>query len=156
MRLGSERGAESGRRELIGWDGRGSAGVLVLMTGLVVRAWKLMRVDRGFDTERTLAVTVELPWETYPNRARRAEFYRDALGKLNGLPGVEQAALTSILPLHGEGWGDAAQLPGDPRPWTQLPGESWRWISPNYFEAIHLRMVAGRGLREASGDGTRR
>jgi ABC-type antimicrobial peptide transport system permease subunit len=36
-----------------------------------------------------------------------------------------------------------AQLPGNTRPWTQLPGESWRWVSPNYFEAIHLCLVAG-------------
>jgi predicted permease len=117
----------------------------VLMTGLVVASLvKLMRVDRGFDTERTLAVSVELPWQNYPNRPRRAEFYRDALAKLNALPGVEQAALTSVLPLKGRGWGDMAQLPGDTRPWTQLPGEEWRRVSPNYFEAIHLRLVAGR------------
>jgi predicted permease len=144
-RLASEsRGSKRVRRVLVGVEVAVSV-ALVLMTGLVVASLvKLMRVDRGFDTERTLAVTVELPWETYPNRGRRAEFYRDALAKLNALPGVEQAALTSILPLHGEGWGDAAQLPGDTRPWTQLPGESWRWVSPNYFEAIHLRVVAGR------------
>ncbi len=144
-RLASEsRSSRRARRVLVGVEVAVSV-ALVLMTGLVVASLtKLMRVDRGFDTERTLAVSVKMPWEAYPNRAKRAEFYRDALAKLNALPGVEQAALTSILPLHGEGWGDMAQLPGDTRPWTQLPGESWRWISPNYFEAIHLKLLAGR------------
>ncbi len=144
-RLASEsRGSKRARRALVGVEVAVSV-ALVLMTGLVVASlMKLMRVDRGFDTERTLAVSVELPWESYPNRPKRAEFYRDALAKLNALPGVEQAALTSILPLHGEGWGDSAQLPGDTRPWTQLPGESWRWVSPNYFAAIHLRLVGGQ------------
>jgi predicted permease len=37
-----------------------------------------------------------------------------------------------------------AQLPGDTRPWTQLPLESFRWVSPEYFEAIHLRLRRGR------------
>lgn len=144
-RLASEsRGSKRARRVLVGVEVAVSV-ALVLMTGLVVTSLeKLMRVDRGFDAERTLAVSVELPSENYPNRPRRAEFYRDALAKLNALPGVEQAALTSVLPLNGEGWGDMAQLPEDTRPWTQLPGESWRWISPNYFEAIHLRLLAGR------------
>ena len=144
-RLASEsRGSKRARRVLVGVEVAVSV-ALVLMTGLVVASlMKLMRVDRGFDDERTLAVRVEMPQENFPNRAARAEFYRDALAKLNALPGVEQAALTSILPLKGEGWGDMAQLPGDTRPWTQLPGESWRWVSPNYFEAIHLKLVAGR------------
>jgi predicted permease len=144
-RLASEsRGSKRARRVLVGVEVAVSVS-LVLMTGLVVASlMKLMRVDRGFDTERTLAVSVELPWQNYPNRPKRAEFYRDALAKLNALPGVEQAALTSVLPLNGEGWGDMAQLPGDTQPWTQLPGESWRWVSPNYFEAIHLRLLAGR------------
>ncbi len=149
-RLASEsRGSKQARRVLVGVEVAVSV-ALVLMTGLVVASlMKLMRVDRGFDTERTLAVKVELPIENYSNRPKRAEFYRDALAKLNALPGVEQAALTSILPLNGEGWGDMAQLPGDTRPWTQLPGESWRWVSPNYFEAIHLRLIRGRFFNDS-------
>jgi predicted permease len=149
-RLASEsRGSKQARRLLVGVEVAVSV-VLVLMTGLVVASLvKLMRVDRGFNDERTLAASVEMPRESYPNRQKRAEFYRDALAKLNALPGVAQAALTSMLPLHGDGWGDMAELPGDTRPWTQLPGESWRWISPNYFEAIHLRLVAGRSFMDS-------
>jgi predicted permease len=143
--LASEsRGSKRMRRALVGVEVAVSV-ALVLMTGLVTASvTKLMHVDRGFDTERTMTASVELPRETYPNRPRRAEFYRDVLDKLNGLPGVQRAALTSILPLAGDGWGDAAQLAGDTRPWTQLPEEHWRWVSPGYFEAIHLRLVAGR------------
>jgi predicted permease len=149
-RLASEsRGSKQARRVLVGVEVAVSV-ALVLMTGLLVASLtKLMRVDRGFDDERTLAVKVELPYEAYPNRPKRAEFYRDALVKLNALPGVEQAALTSVLPLSGSGWGDMAQLPGDTRPWTQLPGEEWRWVSPNYFETIHLRLIRGRFFNQS-------
>jgi predicted permease len=144
-RLASEsRGSKRMRRVLVGVEVAVSV-ALVLMTGLVTASvTKLMHVDRGFDTERTMTASVELPKETYPSRPRRAVFYRDVLGKLNALPGVQQAALTSILPLAGDGWGDAAQLPGDTRPWTLLPQEHWRWVSPGYFEAIHLPLVTGR------------
>ena len=144
-RLASEsRASKRMRRALVAAEVAVSV-ALVLMTSLVtVSLIKLMRVERGFDADRVITARVELPRETHPDLPHRAEFYRLALAKLNALPGVEKAALTSILPLGGEGWGDSAQLPGDTRPWTQLPGESWRWVSPDYFSAIHLRLDSGR------------
>ncbi len=144
-RLASEsRGSKRMRRALVGGEVAVSV-ALVLMTALVtVSLMKLMRVDRGFDTDRIMTARVDLPRETYPNLERRAAFWRQALPKLSALPGVDQAALTSILPLNGGGWGDSAQPLGDTRPWTQLPGEQWRWVSPDYFRAIHLRMLTGR------------
>ncbi|MGC2300674.1 MAG: FtsX-like permease family protein, partial [Acidobacteriaceae bacterium] len=144
-RLASEsRVSKQMRRALVGVEVAVSV-ALLLLTGLVTASvMKLLHVDRGFEVERTMTAHVELPKETYPDRPHRAAFYRQALEKLNALPGVERAALTSVLPLDGGGWGDSAQLPGDTRPWAQLPGENWRWVSPGYFETIHLRMIAGR------------
>jgi predicted permease len=143
-RLASEsRGSRRMRRALVGVEVAVSV-ALVLMTALLTASLvKLLHVNRGFDAERTMTAEVELPWATYPDRAKRAEFFREVLPRLAALPGVQHAALTSILPLGGDGWGDSAQLPGDTRPWTQLPGESWRWVSPDYFATIHLRLVAG-------------
>ena len=147
-RLASEaRGSKRTRSVLVSVEVAVSV-ALVLMTGLLTASlMKLMRVDRGFDAEKTITARIELPAENYPSRERRAEFYREALAKLNALPGVEQAAVISMLPLAGgDGWGDIAQLPGDTRPWTQVPTQSFRWVSPGYFAAIRLRLVAGRFL----------
>jgi len=44
-----------------------------------------------------MTARVELPREAYPDRPHRAAFYREALDKLNQLPGVERAALTSMV-----------------------------------------------------------
>jgi len=71
-------------------------------------------------------------------------FYKDLLPRLERLPGVEHAAITSSLPLSGDSWGDMVRVPGDNRSWTQLPLESFRWVSPDYFAAIHLSLVRGR------------
>lgn len=144
-RLASEsRGSKQMRRVLVGVEVAVSV-ALVLMTGLLTASMmKLLRVDRGFVPEKTITAGIEVPVETYPDRQRRAEFYKEALAKLNALPGVEQAAVTSIVPLAGDGWGDIAQLPGDTRPWTQVPTQSFRWVSPQYFAAIRLRLVSGR------------
>ena len=144
-RLATEsRSSKRMRRALVGVEVALSV-ALVLMTGLVTASVvNLMRVNRGFDAERTMTARIELPQGTYANRQKRANFYKEVLGKLNALPGVEHAAVTNALPLSGDAWGDIAQLPGDTRPWTKLPAEQFRWVSPDYFAAIHLRLVEGR------------
>jgi predicted permease len=63
---------------------------------------------------------------------------------MDRLPGVEHAAVTSVLPLTGDSWGDMARVAGDARPVTQLPLESFRSVSPDYFSTIHLHLIAGQ------------
>ena len=122
---------------------------LVLMTGLLTASLvKLMAVDRGFTTERTMTAIVDLPTESYHDDQHRVAFYREVLERMNRLPGVEHAAFTSILPLMGDGWVDTARVKGDNRPATQLPLESFRSISSQYFSAIGLRLTAGKTFSE--------
>jgi predicted permease len=144
-RLASEsRASRRARRVLVGVEVAVSL-ALVLMTGLLTASlMKLMAVDRGFTTERTITAMINLPSESYPDTQHRAAFYRDVLGRMDRLPGVEHAAITSILPLTGDGWGDMARAAGDTRPVTQLPLESFRWVSPEYFTTIHLQLMSGQ------------
>lgn len=144
-RLASEsRGSRRARRVLVGIEVALSV-ALVLMTGLLITSVvNLLSVDRGFTVERTVTAMIDLPSESYRDDQRRAVFYREVLERMDGLPGVEHAAFTSVLPLTGGGWGDFARIAGDNRPVTQLPLESFRSVSPQYFSAIHLRLSAGR------------
>jgi predicted permease len=143
------RGTRQMRRLLVGAEVAISV-ALVLMTGLLTASLvKLMRVDRGFTTECTVTALVDLPEESYRDRPHRAEFYREVLSRLKKLPGVEAAAFTSVLPLTGDSWGDAARPAGDPRPSTQLPLESFRSVSPDYFSTIHLPLIAGHTFTES-------
>jgi predicted permease len=121
--------------------------VLLLLTGLVTASlMRLMRVDRGFDAERTLTATVALPNRAYSDQNPRAAFYRQVLDRLNQLPGVDHAALISKPPLGGDQWIDMIRANGDARPFMQLPAQHFRWISTGYFATIHLPLVAGRDL----------
>jgi predicted permease len=123
---------------------------LVIMTGLVVTSvYRLLRVERGFQPEHTLTATIELPRSSYPDDKARMAFYRNALHRLAQLPGVEHAASTSVLPLDGDQWVDMIRVPGDARPFTQLPSEHFRMVSPGYFESIHLPLVVGRDLTDS-------
>jgi hypothetical protein len=118
---------------------------LVLMTGLLTASLaRLMSVNRGFTTERVITATLNLPGKSYKDDQHRAAFYKTVLEHVERLPGVDQAALASGLPLEADDWGDMARVQGDSRPDTQLPIENVRWVSPDYFSAIHLGLVAGR------------
>jgi predicted permease len=144
-RLASEsRGNRRMRRVLVGVEVAVSI-ALVLMTGLLTTSLiKLMKVDRGFTTERTITASVDLPMESYHDDQHRAAFYKEVLERMDRLPGVEHAAFASALPLAGDGWGDMARVEGDHRPTTQLPLESFRWVSPEYFSTVHLQLIAGQ------------
>lgn len=84
-RLASEsRGSKRARGALVGVEVAISV-VLVLMTGLLtVSLIKLMRVDRGFDAERTMTAEIQMPSAEYPAAAERAEFLRNAPGMASG------------------------------------------------------------------------
>jgi len=143
-RLTSESSRSYGARRILIAVEAGVSVVLVLTTGLLITSVaKLMKVDSGFTTERTITATVNLPAESYRDDQHRAAFYRELLVRMNGLAGVEHAAFTSVLPLAGGGWGAMARVTGDSRPDPQLPLESVRAVSPQYFPAIGLRTISG-------------
>ncbi|HEX4283694.1 MAG TPA: ABC transporter permease [Terracidiphilus sp.] len=143
---GESRGSRRVRRVLVSIEVAVSV-ALVLVTGLLTTSLKqLMTVNRGFTTEQTMTAMVDLPMESYPDTEHRAAFYRDVLERMDRLPGVASAALTSVLPLTGDSWGDMARVEGDSRPVTQLPLESFRAVSPAYFQAIRLSLLAGQAF----------
>lgn len=152
-RLASEsRGSKRMRRILVTVEVAVSM-TLVLMTGLLTTSlYRLLHVERGFQPEHTLTATIDLPWKSYPRVQTRIAFYREVQRRLTQLPGVEDAAAISVLPLDGDRWIDMIRVPGDSRPFMQLPSEHFRWISPGYFEAIHQPLIAGRFL-SASDEG---
>lgn len=151
--LASEsRSSKSMRRVLVALEVAVSV-TLVLMTGLLtVSLIHLMRIDRGYDVARTMTAEINLPSKSYPDNSSRTRFYRSALDRLRQLPGMEDVGVISMMPLSGDRWGDMVRISGDTRPFTQLPLEHFRWMSPDYFSVIRLPLAAGRFL-SASDEG---
>ena len=146
-RLASEsRGSKRVRRILVGVEVAVSV-ALVLMTGLLVTSLvRLMHTERGFTADRVMTAEIDLPGKTYSSTKVNADLYQAALARVSALPGVESAGVVSKMPLGGDRWLDAIRVPGDARSAMQLPSQHFRWISPGYFETIHLPLVAGRLL----------
>jgi hypothetical protein len=121
-----------------------SAALLVTAGLLIASFVRLTTIDKGFDVERVLAVDVRLPAAKYPNPEQRSEFFQRVLDQARALPGVQAASISSYLPLEGESWIDVVKTENDTRPDAQLPTTNLRFVSPGYFQMLHIALRAGR------------
>jgi putative ABC transport system permease protein len=87
----------------------------------------------------------------YPTPAHRAGFYTSALTRIGALPGVEQAAGITFLPMaRGGGMRTGYWRSDRPQP-AAGEGSSTdvRPITPNFFKTMGIPMVAGRDFTPA-------
>ncbi|HMD48417.1 MAG TPA: FtsX-like permease family protein, partial [Bryobacteraceae bacterium] len=78
--------------------------------------------------------------------AARVAFYRQLLDRVRAIPGVEQAATSSIVPISGNGWNDNIEILGQKNAARQT---SWfTRVSPGYFRTMQTPLLAGRDLDE--------
>src|SRR5262249_1149273 len=117
--------------------------VLLVGAGLLVRSFAhVMAADAGFHPGGVLVASVPLPESRFPEDAKRADFVRLAVERLQAMPGVQGAS--AALPLLG-GWQSSFTLEGRPEPPPgQLPSADITRITPDYFRAMGERVVAGR------------
>jgi predicted permease len=122
---------------------------LLVVAGLFLSSFvRLTTIPKGFDIERVLAVDVVLPGTRYTKDADVARFFETVLGQARALPGVESAAVSSYLPLEGDSWVDVIRTEKDARPESQLPQANLRFISPGYFQTLHMPLRAGRDFTD--------
>ena len=86
------------------------------------------------------------PQSRYPNHGARAAFFDRLLERAAALPGVESAALTSVIPLRGDSDVDVEIEGLAPR----LPGDEtvtwYRLVSANYLSTIGIPLRRGRSF----------
>jgi putative ABC transport system permease protein len=121
--------------------------VLLIGAGLLINSFlRLRQVDPGFRAENLLTMRVALPQSKYPDHARRAAFYTEMLRKVEAIPGVRSAAVTSPLPLIYNGDSMGVTLEGRAVPLGQEPDVVTRVVSPQYFRSMGIRLLRGREL----------
>ncbi|HEY1495089.1 MAG TPA: ABC transporter permease, partial [Candidatus Solibacter sp.] len=126
----------------------GLSAALLVTAGLLIASFVRVMSDKGFNVERVLAMNVSLLATKYPKPAARAEFFDRVLEKARAMPGVQNAALVSALPMTGETWIDIVGMEHDSRPPVELPPANVRFISPGYFQGLHVGLREGRDFEE--------
>jgi predicted permease len=121
------------------------AGAGMLLTTLLA----LQSVRTGFQTRNVLAVNV--PVVDYTRKHEQvAAFYREAVRRVSELPGVTRAALGTVVPWRDGGFFEAqftvegyAKADGE-----EDPRARFRTVSPGFFAALGVPIVAGRDFNE--------
>jgi putative ABC transport system permease protein len=120
--------------------------VLLVGAGLLVRSFaRLMEVDAGFETDRTMTMRVSLPLARYADAPKRVQFFERLLERVQQVPGVQSAGAISSLPLVGLGSATSYEIVGEPAPPRgQEPVADVRVITKDYFKAMGIPLVRGR------------
>ena len=122
---------------------------LLLTTALLLAASlrQVLRVNRALDTHRVLTLKVVAPLShgrLAQADAQRLQFFRQVLDRVRRLGDVRAAGWISQLPLEGQTWTSGIQFFGLPaRPRHE---GNFRFISPDYFRAAGIPLVAGTTL----------
>ncbi|HXW08415.1 MAG TPA: ABC transporter permease [Vicinamibacterales bacterium] len=132
----------------------GLALVLLVGSGLLMRTLvRLQGVELGFEPAGVLVGAVLPPQVKYPTGAARIAFYDRVLERVSALPGVEKAAISSVVPLGGGDNDMDVHVEGRPVPRTPVEATTtwYRLVSAGYFDAMGIGLRSGRGIapREA-------
>jgi putative ABC transport system permease protein len=136
------------RRLLSGIAAAQVALTLALFVGaglLIQTVSALAKIRPGYDTQNILTMSVTTVGTNW------LEFHTQALERVSQLPGVKAAAFGWGVPLTGNKWDLSFVIDGQPGGSAikdQLTFLS-RSVTPDYFDALGLKVVEGRAFRSA-------
>jgi predicted permease len=125
------------------------AASFVLLAGasaLIATLIALQKTQTGLDTQHVLAIDV--PAMTYGKTAQQVvDFYKESMRRIDALPGVSKTAFGNVVPWRDDGTRVGLQFSGDGHahaPGVEDPRAQWRVISPGFFAALGVPIIAGR------------
>ena len=125
------------------------AGASTLITTLIA----LQRAQTGLDTQHVLAIDVPAMSEgKTPQQV--VDFYKESMRRIGALPGVSQSAFGNVVPWRDSGPGVGIQFSGDGHvhaAGVADPRAQSRVISPGFFAALGVPIVAGRDFNALDG-----
>jgi predicted permease len=128
--------------------------VSLMGAALLIRTLMALRsVDPGFDPRGVVATLVTLD----PRFARTADvdgIGEDIFRRVRALPGVEQAALTGMLPLEGGFNSLTITIPGRPLDGLSHGNARWMTVSAAYFDTLRIPLLRGRLFSDADRRGS--
>jgi putative ABC transport system permease protein len=128
--------------------------VLLVGAGLMLRSLlRLQRVDAGFRgaPESILAITISPANRRYADEATGIAFYGRLLDRVRQLPGIAAVSLSDGLPPDQESDADSFVIQGAPPPAGGNPVVTVDTVSPEYFRAMGIPLLAGRAFAASDG-----
>jgi len=145
-------GAASGGRLSLGAIVVGEvaiAATLLFGGGLMMQSFRhLQEMDLGFRPAGLLTMELPLSPLKYPDTARQDEFMQQVVQRVQALPGVLHAGMTTNIPMQRGVTLDSVfevegHPPADP---SNVPITAHRLVSPDYMQTLGVSLVRGRML----------
>ena len=123
--------------------------VLLVASGLLMRSvFNLADVDPGFDATNVLTAGLPINQEQHPDPAELNAYLASISAAVEAVPGVRETAMTSALPLQGWGYGVPYSIAGRLKDGANRRLAFFKIVSPSYFDALGIRLLAGRVLSD--------
>jgi len=120
---------------------------LLIAAGLTIKSVQsLASFDYAFATRSVLTGAVSLPEHNYADAAARRQFATDLLDRIRAVPGVENAALGSDMPVVGFGNGRFAIEGVTYQADRDYPNARISSITSDYFRTFETAMREGRAF----------
>jgi len=131
------------------------AASFVLLAGasmLIETLLSLQAVRTGFDVHHVLAINVPvIEYGRTPDQI--VNFYKETIRRITELPGVDRVAVGTIVPWRDAGaFGPGFEFSVDGHvraPGEEAPRGRFRTVSPGFFAALGVPIIAGRDFNDA-------
>ena len=118
--------------------------MLAMGAGLLIKTlYNLYQVNLGFNPAHL--VLMHTPFRGNESEVHIWDFERQALARIQSMPGVESASIISAAPLHGRG---NMPVQRDAHPEDSIGATELRAISANYFSTMQIPVLRGRAFDE--------
>jgi putative ABC transport system permease protein len=128
---------------------------LLAAAGLAIHSfWNLTHVNMGFKTDHILTFGLPMPTDRLKAPEQISAFYRQLIERVQALPGVTAASVSTGYPVRGTGFGMPFEIVGKPvADRSQRPGAGFNMVTPGYFSTFGIRLSRGRAFTEADANG---
>jgi putative ABC transport system permease protein len=128
------------------------AGASMLLKTLL----SIQAAQTGLDTRHVLAINV--PAVSYGKTPEQVvDFYKESMRRIEALPGVNKTAFGIVVPWRDAGsFGPGFEFSADGHvrgPGEEDPRAQLRTISPGFFAALGVPIIAGRDFNQLDGQG---
>ena len=121
--------------------------VLLFGAGLFLSSFvREAQAPRGFEAPGALTFRMALRGQNYAHPDQQIRYYRGLTEQIRALPGVQEVTLATSIPLEGSPLFDTVNVAGRPHREDHGTGVMVFSVEPNFFQALHIHLLSGRGL----------
>jgi putative ABC transport system permease protein len=128
--------------------------VLLVGAGLMLKSlYHLIQVSPGFQPARVLYLEMDLRADRYSKDPAILNFWQQVLDRVRVIPGVESAALGTVVPLTGNHRRSDITIEGLPTPGPgEFPHPDRHNISAAYITTMGIPLLRGRNFSDADNE----